>query len=137
MRKKTFDRMLKKVHEINLGPLGTKIQIKRLLPIELQENYNSRLKEWYGPRKWEVIAETSGDITAFKESEDWKEIGTLGIHDYKCTINDNLGISINHKDITNYIVERLDTNEIYEIVFYREFIGEVHIGLRPVISNEY
>jgi hypothetical protein len=137
MRKKSFDRAVKKIHAINDGALGTPIQIKRLLPLAQQTNYNSKLKEWYGPRQWEVITEASGDITAFKESEDWKEIGTLGIHDYKCAINDNLPISFNHKDIGNYLVTRLDNNQNYEIVFYREFIGEVHIGLRPVIHDEH
>jgi hypothetical protein len=91
------------------------------------------LREWYGPKEWEIVIETKGEIDAFKQSEDWKEIGTLGIHDYKCKINDNLGLVLD--DITNYIVERLDNNKVYEVIYYREFIGEVEIGLRPVINN--
>jgi hypothetical protein len=134
MKKRTYDRLIKKIHEINLSELSTPIRIKRLLPLNLQSNYNSVLREWYGPKEWEVVVETRGEIDAFKESEDWKEIGTLSVHDYKCKINDNLGLAIN--DISNYIVERLDNNKIYEVIFYREFIGEVHLGLRPVINNE-
>lgn len=134
MKKKTYDRMLKKIHDINLGFLSTPIRIKRLLPLNQQTNYNAVLREWYGPKQWEVIVETRGEIDAFKESEDWKEIGTIGIHDYKIKINDNLGLVFD--DITNYLVERLDNNKHYEILFYREFIGEVHMGLRPVIGNE-
>lgn len=133
MKKKNFDRMIKKIHDINLGILGTNIRIKRLLPLEQQTNYNSLLREWYGPKQWETVIETKGEIDAFKQSEDWKEIGTLGIHDYKCKINDNLGLIMDN--ITNYIVERLDNNQVYEILYYREFIGEVEIGLRPVINN--
>lgn len=134
MRKKTFDRMLKKIHEINLGELGTDIVIKKLYPLDMQTNYNATLREWYGPKQWEIIAETKGEITAFKESEDWKEIGTLGIHDYKCKINDN--IYLNPNEITNYIVKRKDNNKTYDVIFFREFIGEIHLGLRPVIHDE-
>jgi hypothetical protein len=133
MKKKTYDRLIKKIHDINLGIMGTSIRIKRLLPLNQQTNYNAVLREWYGPKQWEVVIETKGEIDAFKESEDWKEIGTVSIHDYKCKINDNLGLVMD--DITNYIVERLDNNKHYEIIFYREFIGEVHLGLRPVMGN--
>lgn len=134
MRKKNYDRLINKIHEINLGLLGTPIRIKKLLPLNQQTNYNAILREWYGPKEWEIVVETKGEIDAFKESEEWKEIGTLSIHDYKCKINDNLGLVLD--DISNYVVERLDNNKNYEIVFYREFIGEVHLGLRPVIKNE-
>jgi hypothetical protein len=133
LKKKNYDRIIKKIHDINLGILGTDIQIKRLLPLDQQPNYNKLLREWYGPKEWEIVIETKGEIDAFKQSEDWKEIGTLGIHDYKCKINDNLGLVLD--DITNYIVERLDNNKVYEVIYYREFIGEVEIGLRPVINN--
>lgn len=133
MRKKNYDRIIKKIHEINLSALGTSIQIKKLLPLNQQTNYNSLLREWYGPKEWEIIVETKGEIDAFKESEDWKEIGTVSLHDYKCKINDNLGLVLD--DISNYIVERLDNNKKYEVIFYREFIGEVHLGLRPVMEN--
>jgi hypothetical protein len=134
MRKKNYDRIIKKIHDINLGFMSTPIKIKRLLPLNQQTNYNSVLREWYGPKQWEVIVETKGEFDAFKESEDWKEIGTLSVHDYKCKINDNLGLVLH--DISNYVVERLDNNQNYDIIFYREFIGEVHMGLRPVINNE-
>ena len=133
MKKRNYDRIIKKIHEINLSHLGTPIKIKKLLPLDMQTNYNAVLREWYGPKQWLTVAETKGEIDAFKESEDWKEIGTLSIHDYKCKINDNLGLALD--DISNYIVERLDNGKHYEIIFYREFIGEVHIGLRPVINN--
>lgn len=135
MRKRTYDRMLKKIHDINTGILGTPIRIKKLLPLNQQPNYNSKLREWYGPKEWYIVVETKGELDAFKESEEWKEIGTLSVHDYKCKINDNLSLSLN--EISNYIVERLDNNSIYEIIFYREFIGEVHLGLRPVVNNVY
>jgi hypothetical protein len=134
MRKKNYDRIIKKIHDINLGFMSTPIKIKRLLPLNQQTNYNAVLREWYGPKQWEVIVETKGEFDAFKESEDWKEIGTLSVHDYKCKINDNLGLVLH--DISNYVVERLDNNQNYDIIFYREFIGEVHMGLRPVINNE-
>lgn len=133
MKKKNFDRMLNKVHKINLSPLSTPILIKKLLPLNLQENYNPILREWYGPKQWSVITETSGVFEAFKQSEDWNEIGTIGIHDYKCVVNDNLGLVLD--DVTNYQVERLDNNKTYEVVFYREYIGEVQLGLRPVIGK--
>lgn len=132
MRKKTYDRMLKKIHQINEGPLSTPIKIKKLLPLEQQSNYNFMLKEWYGPQQYEDILTTSGDLNAFKQSEEWREIGTLSVHDYKLAINDNLGLSLD--EISHYIVERLDNNKEYEIIFYREFIGETHIGLRPVMK---
>lgn len=135
MRKKTFDRIVKKIHDINLSEISTSIQIKRLLPLNQQTNYNTILREWYGPKQWEVIVETNGVISAFKQSEEWREIGTISIHDYKCKINDNLEeLSLN--EISNYVVERLDNNQFYEVIYYREFIGEVEIGLRPVINNE-
>lgn len=133
MRKKTFERMRKKVHEINLGELGTEILIKRLKPLELQPNFNHMLDEWHGPKEWEVVVQTKGEIDAFKESEDWKEIGTISIHDYKCKINDNLLLQMD--DISHYIVQRLDNMKHYEVIFYREFIGETHLGLRPVIGD--
>ena len=132
MRKKTFKRMQKKVHEINYNPMSTPIRIKKLA--ETQTNYNPLLDEWVGNRNWVTLVETKGIIDAFKESEDWKEIGMLGVHDYKCSINDNL--NIDYHESNSYIVERLDNGKIYEVIFYREFIGEVHIGLRPVISDE-
>lgn len=134
MRKRTFDRMVKKVHEINLSELSTPIRIKKLLPLNQQTNFNPVLREWYGPKQWEIVKETKGEIDAFKESEDWKEIGTISVHDYKCKINDNLLLDLN--EISNYVVERLDNNKHYDVIFYREFIGEVHLGLRPVINNE-
>lgn len=134
MRKKTYNRMLKKIYEINLGYLSTEIIIKKLKPLNAQVNYNPILREWYGPKEWEIIVETKGEIDAFKESEDWKETGTLSVHDYKCKINNNLLIQMD--DISNYIVQRLDNNKFYEIIFYREFIGETHLGLRPVIHDE-
>jgi hypothetical protein len=135
MNNRRFKRMEKKIHEINLGPLSTPIRIKKLLPLNQQPNFNPILREWYGEKKWEVIAETRGEIDAFKESEEWREIGTIGLHDYKCKINDNLLLDLNQ--INNYVVERLDNNQFYEVIFYREFIGEVHLGLRPVLNNEY
>jgi hypothetical protein len=135
MRKKNFDRTVKKIHEINnMYGISTPIRIKKLLPLNQQTNYNSVLREWYGPKQWTTIVETNGEFDAFKESEDWKEIGTLSVHDYKCKINDNLGLVLD--DISNYTVERLDNNQNYDVIFYREFIGEVHLGLRPVINNE-
>lgn len=134
MKKKNYNRIIKRIHEINLSQISTPIRIKRLLPLNQQPNYNSLLREWYGPKEWEIIIDTNGEIDAFKESEEWKEIGTLSVHDYKCKINDNLGLVLD--DVSNYIVERLDNNKIYDVIFYREFIGEVHLGLRPVINNE-
>lgn len=133
MNRKKYDRMIKKIHEINLGELGTEIRIKKLKPLNEQTNYNSILREWYGPKEWITIVETKGEIEAFKQSEEWKEIGTISVHDYKCKINDNLMIQLD--DVSNYLVERLDNNKLYEVIFYREFIGEVHIGLRPVITD--
>ena len=133
MKKKNYDRLIKKIHDINLGVLSTPIRIKKLKPLNQQGNYNAILREWYGPKQWEVVIETKGEIDAFKQSEEWKEIGTLSIHDYKCKINDNLGLVMD--DISNYVVERLDNNKHYDVIFYREFIGEVHIGLRPVIGD--
>lgn len=130
MRKKTYDRMLKKIHQINESPLSTPIVIKKLS--DNQPNYNSKLREWYGDKQWDIITEAFGIIDAFKESETWHEAGMIEAHDYKLSINNNLNLILD--DITNYIVERLDNNKIYEITFYREFIGEVHIGLRPVIK---
>jgi hypothetical protein len=134
VKKKNYNRIIKRIHEINLSQISTPIRIKRLLPLNQQPNYNSLLREWYGPKEWEIIIDTNGEIDAFKESEEWKEIGTLSVHDYKCKINDNLGLVLD--DVSNYIVERLDNNKIYDVIFYREFIGEVHLGLRPVINNE-
>jgi hypothetical protein len=134
VKKKNYNRIIKRIHEINLSQISTPIRIKRLLPLNEQPNYNSLLREWYGPKEWEIVIETNGEIDAFKESEEWKEIGTLSVHDYKCKINDNLGLVLD--DVSNYIVERLDNNKIYDVIFYREFIGEVHLGLRPVINNE-
>jgi len=133
MKKRTYDRMIKKVHEINLGYLGTNIAIKKLKPLSEQSNYNRKLKEWFGEKEWDIVLETKGEIDAFKESEVWHEAGTVNIHDYKCKINDNLGIDFD--DITKYIVVNLKNKREYEIIFYREFIGEVHIGLRPVINT--
>jgi hypothetical protein len=135
MRRKTFERMRKKVHEINLGELGTEIVIKKLKPLLEQTNFNSMLDEWHGPKEWEVVVQTKGEIDAFKESEDWKEIGTITIHDYKCKINDNLLLQMD--DISHYMVQRLDNMKHYEVIFYREFIGETHLGLRPVIGDVF
>lgn len=128
MRKKTFDRMIKMVHKINLSPLAYPIRIKRLKPLYEQSNYNPRLKEWFGPKEFDIVAETKGIFEAFKESEDWRENGMLPIHDYKCTVNDDIDVD------TDCIVERIDTNEVFEIVFKREYIGEYVLGLRPVIN---
>lgn len=130
MRKKTYDRMIKKVHEINESPLSVRIEILRNKPLGMQPNYNSKLREWFGPKLYDVVADTTGIVDAFKESEDWKEIGNLGIHDYKVTINDNLNLNIN--ELPNYVAKIND--KMYNIVFYREFIGEVHIGIRPLVS---
>lgn len=135
MRKKTYNRMVKQIHKMNeKSPLSTPILIKRLKPLEEQKNYNPLLKEWSGPRDWEIVAETSGIFDAFKQSEEWREIGMLDIHDYKCSINDNL--PIDYKNITQYIVERVEDKKLFNIVFHREFIGEVHLGLRPAVNNE-
>jgi hypothetical protein len=129
MRKKTYDRMIKKVHEINQNPLSIAIKILRNKPDAMQPNYNPKLREWFGPKEYDVIANTTGIMDAFKESEDWKEIGNLGIHDYKVTINDNLNLDIH--ELPNYMAEI--NSKMYNIVFYREFIGEVHIGIRPLV----
>lgn len=129
MRKKTYDRMIKKVHELNEGPLSVNIKILSLKPLAMQPNYNPKMREWFGPKLYDVASDTTGIIDAFKESEDWKEIGTLGIHDYKVTINDNLNLNIH--ELTNYMAEI--NKKMYNIVFYREFIGEVHIGIRPLV----
>lgn len=133
MKKKTFERMQKKVHEINEGPLSSPIIIQKLKPLEQQPNYNRIMREYHGPQEWEIVVEATGIIDAFKQSEEWREIGTISVHDYKLTINDNLNLVLD--DISNYQVKRLDNNKIYEIIFYREFIGEVHVGLRPVTTN--
>jgi hypothetical protein len=133
MRKKTFERMQKKVHELNENPLSIPIKILKMLPDAMQPNYNPKLREWFGPKEYETVVETTGIVDAFKESEDWKEVGMLGLHDYKATINDNL--NLNFHDITLYMAQLdNDENKMYNIVFYREFIGEVHIGLRPLVS---
>lgn len=131
MRKKTFERMVKKIHEMNGNPLSTPIKIFKLLPDDLQPNYNKKLREWFGPKEYIIVADTSGIIDAFKESEEWREIGTLGLHDYKVTINDNLNINI--KELPLYTAKV--GNKSFNIVFYREFIGEVHIGIRPLLNG--
>jgi rRNA maturation protein Rpf1 len=128
MKRKTLDRMIKLIHEINEGPFSYPIVIKRLKPLNLQTNYNVKLREWYGVKLYDVVATTTGIFSAFKESEDWKEIGTFSIHDWKCNINDDVDID------TNCIVERTDTGEVFEVVFKREYIGEFTVGLRPVNS---
>jgi hypothetical protein len=119
--------MIKRVQEINLNPLSTPITIKKLKPLLEQPNYNPRLREWFGPKEWDIVAETRGIFEAFKESEDWREIGMLETHDYKVTVNDSIQF-----DTVECIVERPDTGQIFEIVFKREYIGEFVIGLRPV-----
>src|SRR5690554_4544433 len=129
MRKKSFNRMIKKVHEINQSELAYDIKIKRLLPLEQQQNYNKLLKEWYGPKDYEIVAETKAIFHAFKESEEWKEIGMLSVNDYKITLNDNIPIDF------NYIVERVKDGRLFEVIFIREYIGENIVGLRPVVNN--
>jgi hypothetical protein len=126
MNKKSYNRMVKKVHEINSGPLSFPIIIKKLMPLDQQTNYNSMLREWVGPQEYEIVAYTTGIFEAFKQSEEWRENGTLSMHDWKCAINDTIAVD------TNCIVERTDTSEVFEVVFKREYIGEFIIGLRPV-----
>lgn len=126
MKKRSYQRMIKKVHEINVGPLSYPITVKRLLPLDQQPNYNASLREWFGDQEYGITAITSGIFDAFKESEQWKEIGTLSIHDWKLSVNDDVDID------TNCIVVRNDTNEVFEVLFKREYIGEIIIGLRPV-----
>lgn len=134
MRKKTFNRMIKRIHDMNEGVLSIEVVIKKLS--ENQNNYNPILREYYGERQWEIVAETNGIIDAFKESETWHENGVIGIHDYKLSVNNNLFLNVTEENINNYIVERKDNGIRYEITFYREFIGEVHLGLRPVKKND-
>lgn len=124
MKKKTFDRMVKKIHQINNSVLSIPIRVKRLKPLDQQPNYNSKLKEWFGEKEWDVI-ETTGIIEAFKESEDWRENGMLYIHDFKISINNNIPID------TNCIVEKVEDGSVYQVIFKREYIGENIIGLRP------
>lgn len=126
MKKSTFNKMVKRVHEINDGPLSFPITVKRLKPLDQQTKYNAKLREWFGAKEYNIVANTTGVFSAFKESEEWKEIGTLSIHDWKCSINDDIDID------TYCIVERTDTSEIFEVIFKREYIGEFVIGLRPV-----
>jgi hypothetical protein len=126
MNRKTFDRMVRKVHEINLNPLAFPITIKRLKPLNQQTNYNPKLKEFFGIKDYDIVGTTFGIFEAFKQSEEWKEIGTLSIHDWKCSISDNINID------TYCIVERTDTNEVFDVIFKREYIGEFVVGLRPV-----
>jgi hypothetical protein len=128
MNKKTFQRMEKMVHDINNGPLSFPLIVKRLKPLDQQTNYNSKLREWYGAKDYDIVANTNGIFSAFKESEDWREIGTLSIHDFKCTINNTVDID------DNCLVVRVDTNEEYEVIFKREYIGEYVMGLRPVVK---
>lgn len=130
MNKKTFKRMLKKIHEINESELSVPIIIKKLKPLEEQPNYNPKLREWYGPKEWDIVAKTTAIFDAFKQSEEWKEIGMLGINDYRVTINNN--VYIDH----HCIVERVDTGKVFEVVFIREYIGEYAVGLRPVNTND-
>ncbi len=129
MKKKTYKRMIKKIHEINKSPLAFPIIIKKLKPLSEQTNYNPKLREWYGPKEWEIVAETTAIFDAFKQSEEWKEIGMLGINDYRATINND--VYIDH----HCIVQRADTGRIFEVVFIREYIGEYAVGLRPVNTD--
>lgn len=133
MNEKKLNRMKNLIHELNNSELSTPIIIKKLDELNTQTNYNPLLNEWHGKKELVTVVETNGIIEAFKESEVWKENGTISVHDYKCIINDNLNIDLD--EISTYIVERLDNNNHYEIVFYREYIGEIHIGLRPVTRN--
>lgn len=132
MRRKTLERFIKKVHEINDGPLGEKFRILKNKPLVDQANYNPKLREWYGPKDYDEITIVSGILEAFKESQEWKDIGTISIHDYKLIINDTIP-EINTGNIADMIAERVNDGKRYELVFYREFIGEVHIGLRPKV----
>lgn len=136
MNKKMYNRMLDKIHELNESVLSTPILIKKLLPKEQQPSYNRLLKEYSDTNNklYEIIADTSGIFASYKESEDWRENGMLGIHDYSCSINDNLP-NIKEDELNLYMVERKEDGKQYEIVFYREYIGEVLLGLRPVITN--
>lgn len=128
MRKKSYKRMLKKIHEINDSPLSFPLIIRRLKPLSEQKNYNPKLREWFGPKEYETVAETSGIFESFKKSEEWHEIGTLSVHDIKCSINND--IPIRH----DYSVIRADTGEEYEVIFIRPYIGENVIGLRPLVK---
>lgn len=133
MRKKTYNRMVKQIHKINKSELSEPITIQRLKPLEEQENYNPLLKEWTGPKNWEDVIESSGIFDAYKKSEEWREIGMLDVHDYKCSINNDL--PIDYEKLVEYRLVRKKNNKAYKIIFYREFIGEVHLGLRPVINK--
>lgn len=134
MNKKTYDRMLKKIHELNEGILSTPILIKKLSSNDKQTSYNKILQEYTNSNEkiYEIIADTNGIFSSFKQSEDWRENGMLGIHDYSCSINDSIP-SLNENELNLYIVERKEDNKQFEVIFYREYIGEVVIGLRPVI----
>lgn len=135
MRKKTLDRMIKLVHEINDGPLSYPLIIKRLKPLDQQSNYNRLLQEWTeGEPEFEVVAEVNGIFSAFKESEKWHDNGTLSIHDFKCTINETDENGNPYVFDTNCIAVRKDTGEEFEIVFKREYIGESAYGFRPVVK---
>jgi hypothetical protein len=128
MNKKTVQRMEKLVHEVNSGPLSFPIIVKRLKALDQQANYNPKLHEWYGPKDYDITSTTTAIFSAFKESEEWREIGTLSIHDWKCNVNNDVDVD------DNCIVIRTDTNEEFEVIFKREYIGEFVLGLRPVIN---
>jgi len=129
MRKSTYSRMIKKVYEINNGPLSKQIIIKKPKELELQSSYNPLLNEYTetGVPEFEIIDTANAIFSAFKESEKWIEIGTLSIHDWKCNINDYVKID------NSCIVEIVETGEQFEVIFIRPYIGEKVVGLRPVI----
>jgi hypothetical protein len=129
MKNKTFNRIIKKIHEINNSPIGESFTFKKLVSLDIQQNYNPLLNEWYGDKKWETIASVKGILEAFKESEVWRENGMLSIHDYKLSINNDINVD------TNCICIRDNDGVEFEIIFKREFIGEFIIGLRPKVIN--